>query len=214
MDIKSAPTQLTVWIINPYGNIPGEGWRDYRSTLIANALTKAGHKIVWWVSNFEHRSKSFRFSGWKDIEVNPNFTIRVVPSTPYTSHISLSRIRYEKTFARRLCKRAAEFDHPDIIILAEPALFVSPFVLKPIRQWRTKLVVDILDLWPELFHIALPVWISRMGRLIFFPLYMRRAALFRKADAIVAVTKDYLSVAQSVADKSISFEPSLSLIRP
>jgi glycosyltransferase involved in cell wall biosynthesis len=204
MGTKSKENQLTVWIINPYGNIPGEGWRDYRSTLIAKALTEAGHKTVWWVSNFEHRSKSFRSPSWEDIEVNPDFMIRVVPSTPYTSHISLSRVRYEKEFARRLCKRAAEYDHPDIIVLAEPALFVSPFVLKMISHWKTKLVIDILDLWPEIFHIALPGWFSKMGRLIFFPLYMRRAALFRRADAIVAVTKDYLEIAQDIVDNPVS----------
>lgn len=204
MDTKNKKTQLTVWIINPYGNIPGEGWRDYRSTLIAKALTAVGHRVVWWISNFEHRSKTFRSPGWEDIHVNPNFMIRVVPSTPYTSHISLGRIRYEKTFARRLCERAAESDNPDIIILAEPALFVSPFVLKLIRQWKIKLVVDILDLWPELFHIALPMWLAKMGRLIFFPLYMRRAALFKRADAIVSATKDYLDVAQRIVDKPIS----------
>lgn len=204
MDIKNKNNQLTVWIINPYGNIPGEGWRDYRSTLIAKALTDAGHKTVWWVSNFEHRPKSFRSPSWADIHVNPNFMIRIVPSTPYTSHISLSRIRYEKTFARRLCERAAEEMPPDIIVLAEPAIFVSPCVLKLIRHWKTKLVVDILDLWPELFHIALPAWLSKMGSLIYLPLYMRRAALFRRADAIVAATKDYLDVAQKIVDKPIS----------
>ena len=204
MDTKSKKPQLTVWIINPYGNILGEGWRDYRSTLIAKALTEAGHKTVWWVSNFEHRSKSFRSPSWADIEVNLNFMIRVVPSTPYALHISLDRIGYEKIYARRLCKRAAEYAPPDVIILAEPALFVSPLVIKLIRHWKTKLLVDILDLWPELFHIALPVWLSKMGRLIFLPLYMRRAALFRKADAIVSTTKDYLDIAQRIVDNPIS----------
>ncbi len=204
MDSNNKKNQLTIWIINPYGTIPGEGWRDYRSTLIAKALAEAGHKTIWWVSNFEHRSKTFRSPSWADTEVTPNFMIRVVPSTAYTSHISLSRIRYEKTFARRLCKRAEESERPDVIILAEPALFVSPFVLKLISHWKTKLIVDILDLWPELFHIALPGWFSKMGRLIFLPLYMRRAALFRRADGIVAATKDYLDVAQRIADQTLS----------
>ena len=195
---------MVVWIINPYGNIPGEGWRDYRSTLIARALAKSGHKVVWWVSNFEHRSKKFRSLSWEDIQVNSNFLIRIVPSTPYSSHISLSRIRYERTFARRMCERASESLPPDVIILAEPAIFISPAIIKLIRCWKTKLVVDILDLWPELFQITLPVVLSGLGKLIFFPLYMRRAALFRRADAIVGATKDYLQVALSIVDKRIS----------
>lgn len=195
---------LAVWIINTYANLPGEGWRDHRSTLIANALAEAGHSTVWWVSNFEHRSKTFRSPDWKDIQLNPNVLIRVVPSTSYTSHISLRRIRYEQTFARRLYQRAVLCDPPDIIVLSEPALFVSPFVLKLLKHWQTTLIVDIIDLWPELFHIALPARLSKIGRLIFFPFYMRRAALFRRADAIVAVSSDYLDVAQKSYTKNLS----------
>jgi glycosyltransferase involved in cell wall biosynthesis len=196
--------QLTVWIINPYGNIPSEGWRDYRSTLIAKALTDAGYKTIWWVSNFEHRSKTFRTMDWKDIKVNQNFMIRIVPSTRYESHISLKRIEYEKTFSRNLCKRASKEVPPDVIILAEPALFVSTGVLKLIRHWKTKLVVDIMDLWPELFNIILPRRISFLGRILFLPLYLRRAKLFKTADAIVAVTQDYLEVAKKIVVKNIS----------
>lgn len=195
---------MKIWIINPYGNIPGEGWRDYRSTLIAKALAEAGHETVWWVSNFEHRSKTFRTPSWADIQVNPKFRIKIVPSTSYTAHISLKRIRYEISFARNLYERALKEYPPDIIILTEPALFVSPLIIKLVKRWKTKLVIDILDLWPELFHIALPSKFSKLGRFVFFPLYMRRAALFKRADAIVAVTKDYLDVAQRVVIKAIS----------
>ncbi len=197
-------TGSVVWIINPYGNIPGEGWRDYRSTLIAKALVESGHKVIWWVSNFEHRSKKFRTSSWLDIQVNPSFLIRIVPSSSYNSHISLARIRYERLFASRLCDRASKSLPPDVIILAEPAIFISYAVIRLIRDWKTKLVIDILDLWPELFYIALPAWLSWAGKLIFFPLYMRRAALFRRSDAIVGATKDYLHVARKFADKTVS----------
>jgi len=190
---------LTVWIINPYGGLPGEGWRDYRSTLIANALAQAGHNTVWWVSNFEHRSKRFRTPDWTDVQVNPRFLIRMVPSTAYASHISLARIRYEKTFARRVFERALTCAPPDVIVLAEPALFVAPSILRLVERWHAKLIVDIIDLWPELFHIILPRRLSRLGRWLFWPYYRRRAALFRKADAVVAVTRDYLAVAQNVA---------------
>ena len=204
MNARINQRQLTVWIINPYGTIPGEGYRDYRSTLIAKALAEAGHKIVWWVSNFNHRPKTFRSPTWKDIDVNPNFTIRIVPSTAYASHISFQRINYERTFARCLCERAATSEPPDIIILAEPALFISSFVLKLIEHWKTKLIVDVIDLWPELFHITLPVLLSKLGRLIFLPFYMRRAKLFRRADAIVAVSADYLNIAKKIASEKIS----------
>ena len=88
---------MKVWVINPYGNIPGEGWRTYRTTLIANAFVANGHQVVSWVSNIQHRSKQKRTETWKDIQVNPNYLIKIVPSTGYLGHISLARI-HEKHY--------------------------------------------------------------------------------------------------------------------
>jgi len=193
--------KLTAWIINPYGNIPSESWRDYRSTMIAQAMEKAGHETVWWVSNFVHRSKSYRERDWHDMQVSPNFLVRIVPTTPYYSHISFSRIRCEQNYIRNVYEAAQRYSRPDVIILAEPALFFSKPILKLVDQWNIKLIVDILDLWPELFHIILPPKLSWMGRLLFLPFYCRRTALYRKADAIVAVTDDYLALARNISQK-------------
>lgn len=190
---------LKVWIVNPYGSIPGEGWREHRSTMIAKTMEEAGHEIIWWVANFEHRSKKFRSDTWKDISITPKFLVRLVPTSPYTSHISLKRVRFEKLFSKRFYKRALDCEPPDVIILAEPALFTSGFVLKYVKAKQIKLIVDVLDLWPELFHICLLKKLSGLGRVFFMPFYRRRAALFRKADGIVGVTKDYLNLALGLA---------------
>ena len=37
----------TIWLVNPYGPIPGEGWRAYRFNLLGEALAKAGYNVVW-----------------------------------------------------------------------------------------------------------------------------------------------------------------------
>ncbi len=121
---------MKIWIINPYGNIPGEGWRTYRTTLIADAFAAKGHDVVSWVSNIQHRSKEKRAETWKDIQINPNYLIKIVPSVPYSSHISWARIKYERTYAKNLRERALghgawgneKLEEPDLIILGEPAL--------------------------------------------------------------------------------------------
>lgn len=96
---------MKIWIINPYGNLPNEGWREYRSNLVAEAFAKKDHEVVWWVSNFEHRSKKFRSNSWKDIQVNDKYLIKLVPSSSYTSHISLARIKHERNFANNFRKK-------------------------------------------------------------------------------------------------------------
>jgi glycosyltransferase involved in cell wall biosynthesis len=186
---------MKVWVINPYGNIPGEGWRTYRTTLIANAFVANGHQVVSWVSNIQHRSKEKRAETWKDVQVNPNYLIKIVPSTGYSGHISLARIKYERTYAKNLFAKALETDEkPDLIILGEPALFIFDIIKKLVRQKEAALVIDVIDLWPELFNILLPNRLDFLGKLIFAPLYYRRNLLFKKADGIMAVARDYLQI--------------------
>lgn len=186
---------MKVWVINPYGNIPGEGWRTYRTTLIANAFVANGHQVVSWVSNIQHRSKQKRTETWKDIQVNPNYLIKIVPSTGYLGHISLARIKYERTYAKNLCAKALETDEkPDLIILGEPALFIFDIIKKLVKQKEAALIIDVIDLWPELFNILLPNRLDFLGKVLFAPLYYRRNLLFKKADGIMAVARDYLQI--------------------
>ena len=193
---------MKTWIINPYGNLPGEGWRAYRSTMIAEALVEGGHDVVWWVSNFEHRSKTFRTRSWNDLAINEHFLIRIVPSTSYASHISLARIRYERNYARNVQRRIrADGERPDLIVLAEPAPFTSGLIMDVVRSTGARLVVDVIDLWPELFAIALPCALRPFSRMFFAPLYWRRAWLFRQCDALLAVSRDYLGLASSEAPR-------------
>jgi len=133
---------MKIWIINPYGNLPNEGWREYRSTLIAEAFAKKDHEVVWWVSNFEHRSKKFRSNSWKDIQVNDKYLIKLVPSSSYTSHISLARIKHERNFANNFRKKIFESDEkPDLIIIGEPALFFSDIIIDVINKKKIPLIL-------------------------------------------------------------------------
>jgi glycosyltransferase involved in cell wall biosynthesis len=186
---------LKIWIINAYGNLPSEGWSEYRTTLMANALSEAGHEVVWWVSNFEHRSKKFRSIGSDKVIINKNFTINIVPSTAYYKHISFARIIYERNFCNNLYDEALQLkDYPDVIIVGEPALFASDIIIKLVKKVKSKLVIDIIDIWPELFSIFLPKYLVRFERILFFPFYIRRSWFIKKADALVAVSNDYLDL--------------------
>ncbi len=191
---------MKIWLINAYGNLPNEGWSEYRTTLMSKALSDAGHNVIWWVSNFEHRSKKFRSSDWKDIEIDNNFTIRIVPSTAYYKHISIARIRYEIKFCKNILNKAIELnDFPDFVIVGEPALFTNHIIKKLVSTLKSQLIIDIIDLWPELFRILLPKFLVKYDKIIFSPLYLSRKLFLKKADAIVAVTNDYLDIGKKEA---------------
>jgi glycosyltransferase involved in cell wall biosynthesis len=193
---------MKVWIVNPYGTLPSEGWREYRSSMLSRALSDYGHDVIWWISNFEHRSKLFRPSGFlKDEALPDSVHIYSVPSSSYIKNISFARIKYEIKFGRNFRKLANLMPAPDVIVLADPSLFYSSPVISYAHNVGAKIVLDVLDLWPEQFHVALPKALRPFGKFLFSLLYRRRQRVINVVDAVVGVTKDHLNAVNPPNDK-------------
>jgi glycosyltransferase involved in cell wall biosynthesis len=187
---------MRVWIVNPYGELPSEGWREYRSFLIARALAANGHEVTWWISDFEHRRKQYRASGQLLDPMLPGGVRAIaVHSSSYKRNISLGRIRYEINFGKELARLAEGEEAPDLIILGFPAIFTGNPIIAYRNKIGCKLIFDVCDLWPELFEVILPKKIRFLGKIIFYPLYKMRMQQIGFCDGVVAVSEDYLKTA-------------------
>ncbi len=182
------------WIVNPYGALPSEGWLEYRSYKLAKELLSRGYEVIVWTSKFEHRKKNFRskiaFEENSDIE--NGFQVIGIDGPGYSSNISLKRIRHEGKFGESFYEQAIELDPPEIIIIGDPSIFFSKRIIEYSKKNNVKLIVDIIDLWPELFKVVLPKFISSFDRLIFNFLYKRRDKLLSVCDGVVGCTSDYV----------------------
>ena len=49
-----------VWIVNPFDNLPEEGAKPQRYSLLAAEIARRGHGVVWWSSSFSHSRKARR----------------------------------------------------------------------------------------------------------------------------------------------------------
>jgi len=182
---------MKVWIVNPYGTLPSEGWAEYRSSMLARAFARKGHDVVWWISDFVHRSKTRRTPVTHEPALPDNVQIVCLPTSPYRRNISLGRVAYEESFGRAFAASSEQAERPDLVVLADPSLFFGTPVKQYARRHGVKLIVDVIDLWPEMFHLVLPRILQPLGRFIFAPLYARRARLVRESVGLVAVTGDY-----------------------
>lgn len=187
---------MRVWIVNPYGTLPSEGWREYRSSLLARALADRGHEVTWWISDFEHRKKAYRTQiDLIDPLLPDGVRVIGVHCTGYSRNISLQRIRFESSYGREFARMAKVEVKPDVVVMGDPSLFFSASVLQYRDRVGCKLILDVIDLWPELFSVALPKIFQPFGRIIFSPLYRRRRNLVARCDGVVSVSQDYLRVA-------------------
>lgn len=194
---------MKIWLMNPYGPLPGEAWRETRYAMLGRTLARCGHEVTWWTAGFCHHSKTVRTLVPRTVEVEPNFIIRLVPTPSYTRHVGLARLRFEFLFAARAYKAARILAGPDAIVSSDVTMGLAHVAERLARRFRAELIYDIIDLSPEVFAGALPACLQGAARILFSPLYVMRARHFKKASGVIAVCDDYLNPAR-IANRGLS----------
>lgn len=188
---------MQIWLINPYGPLPQEGWRDYRFVTIGKTLAAQGHEVVWWTSTFSHHFKKQRSATWDTIPITPNFSVKLVPTPGYKSNISLARFFRDFVFGIRLFRAARKEPGPDLIVYCESPLQFGYAAPALARRHSCPVIYDQIDLWPELIVRRIPPRWQRLANMSFAPVYWHRSRIWSKVDGVIALAKPYL---QSVLD--------------
>ena len=191
----------TVWIVNPFDNLPGEGFRPGRYELLARALTAAGARVVWLTSDWSHTRKCVRavpvrpFPGLELVLVN-------AAARPYRRNVSLARISNHRLFAsaaivaaRRLGSEPA--DRPDLVLVSLPPLSAAAGFLDLRREWGFKLAVDVQDAWPETFERLFPRGLRALARPVLWPLRRLARRLYREADLVTGTCDGYAELVRA-----------------
>lgn len=87
---------------------------------------------------------------------------------------------------------------PDIIFAGIPCLELAEAAAKYAKAHRVPLVADVQDIWPEVYTHLLPECFRPLGRLFFHYEYNRARGIFQSANAITAVSRQYLDWAQQL----------------
>jgi glycosyltransferase involved in cell wall biosynthesis len=191
---------LSIWIVNPFDDIPGEGLPPLRSWTLARILAARGHDVTWWTATWSHRRKKIRTPPI-GIREDEGFAVRLVAVRPYEKNVSLARLGSHRDFGRTFERLANEsiasgqLERPDLILASLPPLDSPEAAVRLAHRLDAELVVDLIDLWPETFErlLPLPAWLRKIA-LPFLVRSMRnrRNALITAADAVTAVSETYL----------------------
>ena len=193
------PHPLSIWIVNPFDDIPGEALPPLRFWTLCRVLAGRGHEVIWWSSTWSHRRKAVRKNP-VGVMANEGFSVRLVPVRPYAKNVSWSRFRSHRDFGRALERMALEgvasgqLERPDIILSSLPPLEGPEAAAKLARRMDSQFVVDLMDLWPETFDrlIPGPRWLRPfLSRFFLGGMQRRRREIIRSADAISSATQTY-----------------------
>jgi glycosyltransferase involved in cell wall biosynthesis len=213
---EPTPHPLSIWVVNPFDDIPGEGLPPLRFWTLCRVLAGRGHDVTWWTADWSHRRKAPRRAVPRIVADEEGFGIRLVPVKPYRSNVSLARLRSHRDFGRNLEREATEavasgrLERPDIVLASLPPLEGPEAAARLARRLDAVLVVDLMDLWPETFERLLPgpEWIRHFLKpLLLGGMQRRRRVLLESADGISSSTQAY-------ADSALRDLPAVTAERP
>ena len=188
---------MTVWIENPFDNLPAEGFRPQRYWLMAEAFAKAGHAVTLWTSDFSHAKKAPRILS----KVEAPFRLRLVKTPPYSGNVSFKRIASHRAYAANWLAdaraEAKESGKPDIIIISMPPLSTADAALTMKKEFGAKIVVDVMDAWPETFERLFPAPLKFLSALALLPLRRAAKRAYRGADLVTGVCDAYGDIARA-----------------
>ena len=194
---------MTVWIQNPFDNLPCEGYRKQRYWLMAEAFARAGHSVVLWTSDFSHGAKAPRQILDSDLAQRCGFTLRLIPTRPYAHNVGLARVlshrAYARTWLRLALSPSSNFqpqnlqppNPPSLIISSTPHLSAAAAALRLGRHFGAKVVIDVMDAWPETFIRLAPRALRGLAALLLTPLTRLSRRLYREADFVTGVCERY-----------------------
>ena len=188
---------MTVWIENPFDNLPAEGFRPQRYWLMAEAFVKAGHDVTLWTSDFSHAKKAPRTLS----KIEAPFRLKLIKTPPYSGNVSFKRIASHRAYAANWLvdarAEAKESGKPDVIIISMPPLSTADAALAMKREFGAKIVVDVMDAWPETFERLFPAPLKFLSTLALLPLRRAAKRAYRGADLVTGVCDAYGDIARA-----------------
>lgn len=185
---------MRIWLITVGEPLPTDkaNNRLLRTGILANLLCKKGHVVVWWSSTFNHTLKKQRYNSDSLIDVTNRFKIYLLHSISYQKNISIRRIVNHYGVARKFRRLAETEPRPDVIVCSLPTVELCSVATEYGKKNCVPVVIDIRDLWPDIFFEILPSWAQCLGRYFIYPMVKNVRYACANATAITGITGAYV----------------------
>lgn len=198
---------LRIWVVNSEEPIPaltGKGRLMRGGTLAECFSSDADNDVTWWCSTFLHYEKRFYDTKPVSVDLKKNLHLRMLHTgKAYTKHISPARIRYCRLLAKELKKAIRKEENPDVIYCAWPNIEPAYECVRYGKQAGVPVVIDIRDLWPDIFVRHFRGIMKAMAGAVVNVMYGRRTRyVMRNADKVIAVHSGALELAGKYGRKT------------
>jgi glycosyltransferase involved in cell wall biosynthesis len=168
--------------------------RLHRMGALAEVLHSRGHQISVWSSTTNHRDKTLRSNERLVTNYLPGYDVVLIDSPTYQRNISVSRIIHNVKTAKKFKEIVSSnpVAPPDLILSAYPAIELTMAGVQVAKKLGVPVVVDLRDLWPDIFVEILPRWIQFIARIAVYPFNRKARYIADNATAVVGITDEFV----------------------
>ncbi len=186
---------MNVWLLKIGEPVPVDAAckeRLHRTGLLAGYLAEEGHEVTWWTSTFDRVRRVNLFD--HDVEISRGERSRIVMlhGPGYGNSISFSRIRDQRTIAEKFLKKAMDRPPPDVILSAYPTVELCKSAVNYGRNRGVPIILDMRDMWPDIFLESVPKFLRPAARLILYPMFRDSQDVCSRATAITGITEEFV----------------------
>jgi glycosyltransferase involved in cell wall biosynthesis len=186
---------MNIWLITigepvPVGKKCGD--RLHRTGYLAHLLNQDGHKVIWWTSAFDHFHKKYLFDHDTTVEICEGLVIKLLFGGGYSSNLSLKRILDHRRIAKKFSRESSLLPVPDLLLCAFPTIELSLASVKYGLKNNVPVVLDIRDMWPDIFLDSVPNPMRNVAAVLARPMFRDARAACAKATAIIGITEEFV----------------------
>jgi glycosyltransferase involved in cell wall biosynthesis len=195
---------MNIWLITVGESMPVGNNRVWRTAMLAKMLSE-NNKVIRWTSTFDHQQKKYLYNENIKIKVNDNLSRFFLHSKiPYYKNVSFSRIKNHREVALNFEKESQKEIKPDLIYCSFPTIELAFSAVKFGEKYNIPVIVDVRDLWPDIFLDLLPNLLKPFGRVFLRDYLNKTKYIFKNASGITGVSKKYLDFGLKYAEREVT----------
>lgn len=166
-------------------NSDGPSARLLRSVQFANWLAQdPSNEVVFWTGTMDHYGRRLRSLDTTVTKAGENYTVVQLKGRLYKRSISVNRFLNHVDVAKEFRRISEDFESPDVVLSSYPTEELCRAVLDYAEQRSIPVVIDVRDLWPDIFADALPKALRGLAPIVFHRFKRKAQATLARANAL------------------------------
>jgi glycosyltransferase involved in cell wall biosynthesis len=186
---------MNIWLITIGEPLPGiDGTKDrlLRTGYLSKFMADKGNNVTWWTSTFNHYNKRHFYNSDTTLQITKRLQIKLLHGCGYRKNLSLSRLLDHKQIAYKFLKTVKRYPSPDIILCSLPIIELSLVSVNYGIAQNIPVVLDLRDMWPDIFIDHIPKMMRPLARIIAEPIFRDARKALARATAITGISNGFV----------------------